>query len=193
MNSKFKNRTNKFIWSIASMIQYINLFTKKNYEVPKNHIKLTVARDNFKEIQKSNELIDHTNDYLSLNDALSLNGQEINLRESNKNAYIKIHEGSFNDVPSSSYIGNAKSIKFNTSIKLLNYTGEIRKSIIFYTNNKRFKTVVLDNKVFKENDISIFSEVPVPKGAEHYRIVILFKTNEDGQCKLNYSYARINY
>lgn len=193
MNSKFKNRTNKFIWSIASMIQYINLFTKKNYEIPKNHIKLTVARDNFKEIQKSNELIDHTNDYLRLNDALSLNGQEINLRDSNKNAYIKIHEGSFNDVPSSRYIGNAKSIKFNTSIKLLNYTGEIRKSIIFYTNNKRFKTVVLDNKVFKENDISIFSEVPVPKGAEHYRIVILFKTNEDGQCKLNYSYARINY
>ena len=193
MNSKLNNRTNKFIWSIASMIQYINVMTKKGYEIPKKHLKLTVAGDNLKSIQKTTELIDCTSNFVALNDAVTIENQKINIFKSVKNAYIKTHEGSFNEIPESNCIDTAKTIKLNTSLTLLNYEGEIKKSIIFYTDEKRFKTVVLENKKESSNTLSIFEEIPVPKDAKYYRVLILFKTNTEHRCKLNYSYARINY
>ncbi|CDZ99679.1 hypothetical protein BN1048_00598 [Jeotgalicoccus saudimassiliensis] len=193
MNSKLNNRTNKFIWSLASMIQYINIMTKKGYQIPKSHLTLTVASDNLKSMQKSTELIDYTLDYISLNEAVTVKGEDITLHESDKNAYIKTYEGSFKNIPNSKIIEKAKSLKLNTSINLLNYEGEIRKSVIFYTDEKRFKTVVLENEKTNESTLSIFDEVPVPKGAKYYRVILLFKTNKEAHCKLNYSYARINY
>src|SRR5699024_10700636 len=102
LNSKLKNRTNKFIWSIASMIKFTESVNKK--DISKSlKIKLNIPKDTIAQNKKHPEIYDLTNSYVCLNKSLlfDFKTKEILFTKNSGNSYLKSFEGGFADVPSS--------------------------------------------------------------------------------------------
>lgn len=194
LNNKLDNRTNKFIWSLASMIKFSESFN--NYSNDKNlNIKLKIPENSVKSIVNPSKIIDLTNNYMVTNKSLTFNPTDdrIIFNKEPGNAYLKTYEGGFNDVPNSTNISRAKKIKINTSINANYKFVDTRMSIIFYTQEKRFKTVVIENIIKKDGNLIFLETIEIPKHTEFFRIAILFKQNSNSDYILNYSYADVLY
>lgn len=194
LNSKLTNRTNKFIWSLASMIKFSESFN--NNSNSKNlKIKLKIPENSITNIVKPSKIIDLTNKFMVTNKSLTLNTSDnkITFNSEPGNSYLKTYKGGFNDVPDSINLTSAEKININTSINTnFNYV-DTRMSIIFYTNEKRFKTVILKEPIHKDGNLIFMETIEIPKNAVFFRVAVLFKNHSSVDYILNYSYVDINF
>lgn len=194
LNGKIQARTNKFIWAIASMIKFTDYIDNYNVQ-SQNKIKLNVPQESVIPLNIPSEVLDLTYDYHILNDSLTFDKDtfEIILNNNNGNPYLKSYKGGFNHIPKSRDISNVSNITFETVLTLEKNYSNIKFLVIFYTENKRFKTVIIKPN-FKADNIVIFKEnITVPKSAKYFRTVVHFSDKVPSHHKLNYSYAKLVY
>jgi len=194
LNSKIDARMNKFVWSIASMIKYSDYLNEVN--VNKDiKVKLNIPKDNIIKLNTPSKIIDLTNHYHSLNKSLAFNPKtkKILVKEIEGNPYLKIFEGGFNQPAKSLDISDVNSIQFNTNLCVQDLYSDVTMHIIFYTEEKRFKTLTI-NPLFLSSNKIIFNEtMKVPKSAKYFRTAIHFKNKESSTHTLNYSFAKLYY
>ncbi|WP_052256868.1 hypothetical protein [Salinicoccus sp. YB14-2] len=192
LNSKLTNRTNKFIWSIASQIYYTDYMKKQNIS-PIEKISLKTPSDKIITDKVPAKVIDLTPHYQPLNHSIELSANNsINFKDKEGNAYLKTYNGGFSKVPDSFNLKGVKQARFNTNMELDNLENP-RMSIIFYTKEKRFKTILLEAQYDNDNIVVFNDIVKIPKDAVYYRTAIYFKDTNNKNHKLNYSYVELHY
>jgi len=192
LNSKLTNRTNKFIWSIASQIYYTDYMKKQNIS-PIEKISLKTPSDKIITDKVPAKVIDLTPHYQPLNHSIELSANNsINFKDTEGNPYLKTYNGGFSKVPDSFNLKGVKQARFNTNMELDNLENP-RMSIIFYTKEKRFKTILLEAQYDNDNIVVFNDIVKIPKDAVYYRTAIYFKDTNNKNHKLNYSYVELHY
>lgn len=193
LSNKMTNRTNKFIWSLASMIYFINDINKNNAN---NDLKIkidTPATSIHKE-KIPKQLIDLTDKFESLNKKIDYNKRNFNITNFNANPYLKTFTGGFQNVPTNINLKDVKSLFVKSSVTLTNISKEVKMMVIFYNNDKRFKTVIIEPFINVDNEIIFSKSIKVPNLSEYFRVAIHFKSLEEGtKGRLNYSLAELNF
>lgn len=194
LNSKLQSRTNKFLWAIASMIKYTDYMKNLNSS-SNNKIKLDTPKDSLTEVKVPSEIIDLTSEYSALNDSIEYdnNSHEISLIPNKKNPYLKTYNAGFNTLPSSVEISSVKEIVFETSLTPDKNYKNLSFYIIFYTSDKRLKSLTIEPSIESNQYVSFKQKVTVPKAAKFFRTAVHFKDKLDSKHKLNYSYAKLIY
>lgn len=194
LNRKIDARNNKFIWSVASMIKYSDYL--KDINTNSNiRVKLSAPADNVIKLKIPSRVIDLTKHYNSLNKSLTFNQttKQISLTETEGNPYLKTFDGGFDQPVKSLDISDVISIQFNTNLYIQKNYQNIKMHIIFYTEEKRFKTFTIEPTFLSSNQIIFNEKIKVPKSAKYFRIAIHFKKKEISKHTLNYSFAKLFY
>lgn len=194
INSTIKSNHMRFIWSLASIIIFVNELTDVSNKVFNKDINVTLPSTSVNEYKNKKEIIDLTNNFLPLNKSIDISEDNcISITNFEKHRKLLSFEGKYTEAPNQINIQNISKLSLRVHLNHSENISKIIGQILFYKDNKLEKTIYLDFD--KTNDTTEFYHVNDDMDQyDSFRVLLNFnKLDEMDTATLNYAFYEITY
>lgn len=194
INGKIKSNHMRFIWSLASIIIFVNELTDVSNKIFNNNINITLPSTSINEYKNKKQIIDITNDFSPLNKSINLSkNNTISMINFERHRKLKLFDGKYTVSPDQINIKNISKLSVRIHLTHKEDLQKITGQILFYKNKVRVDSTTLNTEIDK--GITEFYHVNSNLSQyDSFRILLNFnKLNIDDQVKLKYAFYEITY
>lgn len=184
----------RFIWSLASIIIFVNELTDVSNRTFNKDINVTLPSTSVSEYKNKKKIVDLTNDFLPLNKSIDISDDNnISIKNFDKHRKLLSFEGKYTEAPNQINIQNISKLSLRVHLNHSENTSKIIGQILFYKDNKLEKTIYLDSE--KTNDTTEFHHFNDEINQyDSFRVLLNFnKLDETDTAKLNYAFYEVTY
>lgn len=185
----------RFVWSLASIIIFINELNFKSNQNFNNTISIKLPSTNVKQFKQKKKIIDITKSFISLNQSLCNEDNQFIVRNYDMNRILKLYTGVFAKPPKEISLNSVKKLRIHINIESLNASlfNDLKLQVLFYNNDKRSKTY--SKKFIKSSNLyDAEFEFDTEEKHDSFRILInLNSAKVNDKLRINYAFYEITH
>ena len=184
----------RFIWSLASVIIFVNELDGKSAQSLNRNIQIKLPSTSISTYKNKKKILDVSRNFLPLNKSIEEVGDnKFSIKNHDYNRILKSFKGNFSDSPTEVNLKDAKKLNIHVHLTLLNNIEDVKMQILYYKNGKRSHHYFAD-KTVDNNQVEFYSELNNSKEFDSFRILLYFtKAKVDETFKVNYAFYEITY
>src|SRR5699024_4955499 len=138
----------RFIWSLDSLIVFINELTDNSKKIKVGKISLHLPSTSITEFKNKKELFNITNEFMVTNKSISkLKDNYFIIKNHDYNRVLKIFDGKVTESPSEVTLSTQKKLNIRACISSTHNAENIVLQIIYYKNGVRRKNIFAESMV----------------------------------------------
>lgn len=194
INETVKAIPMRFIWSLASIIIFVNELTNISNKIFDNDIKVTLPSTSISEYKNKKELIDLSNEFLPLNKSIKLSDDnDISIVNFDKHRKLKLFDGKYTEPPVEINIEKISKLSLRIHLTHQEVSSNITGQILLYKDNKIEKTLYLDTETGKGTTEFYHINNEIGQYNSFRLLINLNKLNTSAEVKLNYAFYEITH
>lgn len=185
----------RLIWSIASIIIFVNELTEVSNKLFNKSIKIKLPSSSINNYKNKKKIIDITNNFTPLNKSIKLitPDNSIKLINEERHRKLQLFTGETNKAPSEIDIRTVSDLIIRINIDQSSKKQVIRGQIIYFKEGKRVKVLSLDSKLDENNTELLYRDKNL-KNYDSFRILLNFNDAKlKDTFKINYAYYEITH
>lgn len=187
----------RFIWSLASIIIFVNELEKISNQNFNNNISISLPSTTITEYKNKKKLVDITGDFVALNDSVNYDKyqKDIEIIDFDKNRILKLYDGIFAKPPKEINLNNIRKIRLKLNLNLMKSKKipKIKLQILFYNDNKRNKTLFVPYN-YKNHCYEFEFNQDLTADVDSFRLLINLNDAEINDAfKINYAFYEVTY
>lgn len=184
----------RFIWSLASIIIFINEIKNISNHQFDNTFNLILPSTSVSNYKNKKKIYDVSNKFITLNESLDIDdNNKINIKNFEKHRKLKLFSGKFNHSPSEIKFNNINKLTFRANLNHGNQISNLSGQIFFYHKGDKVKSfpLLVDKN---ETNTDLYFESKELQDYDSFRVLLnLNEVDKSDALLLNYSFYELTY
>src|SRR5699024_10859561 len=194
LNNKIRPIHMRFIWSLASLIVFINELSDNTQNIKSEKITLHLPSTSITEFKNKKELFNITNEFKATNKSLTkVSESNFIINNMDYNRVLKAFEGKVVESPTSISLTTQKQLIIRANVQSSKNLENITLQIIYYKNGKRRKNMFAES-MLKNNGIEFEHINNLDGSYDSFRVLINLKDTEiNSEIDIKYAFYEYVY